>query len=148
MKELLCRKQGIQFLNLANNALGNRFLEGLSLPNLQSLELSNCKITCVSESEPPVFRKLNYLGLNQNRLGSLRSFRLIVMLRDMGLKMDVVKLDNNKVGNELIRLLSSELGASRPFLKQLSLKENLVDDEVYGLVKHFPLRLDLENNYV
>lgn len=128
--------------------MGNQFLEDLSLPNLQSLELSNCKMTCVSESEPPRFKKLNYLGLNQNRLGSLRAYRLIVMLRDMGLKMDVVKLDNNKVGNELIRLLSSELGESRPFLKQLSLKENLVDDEVYSLVKHFPLRLDLDNNYV
>jgi hypothetical protein len=62
--------------------------------------------------------------------------------------MDVIKLDNNKIGNELIRLLSKELGGEKTFIKQMSLKENLIDDDVYEIVKHFPMKLDLENNYI
>ena len=66
--------------------------------------------------------------------------------------MDVIKLDNNKIGNKFIKSLQSLLRVSDPnikvFVKQISLKDNLVDDEVFDNLKGFGIKLDLENNYI
>ena len=34
------------------------------------------------------------------------------------------------------------------FVKQISLKDNLIDDEVFDILKGFGIKLDLENNYI